>query len=278
MNETVAILGTMDTKGTEFGFLQQLVLSSGLSTLVLDAGVLGPPALRPDVTSAEVARLAGADLGQLIPEKDRGRSVEIMAAGARLACRRLFEEGKIDGLISLGGSAGTTIGAAAMRALPVGFPKVMVSTLASGDTRRLEAAGKRGIPQVVCPGAIDMVNFDPMDTVPERFKHRTLYAHNPNVTLMRTTPEECAELARITAEKLNRAQGPIEFVVPLRGVSTIDAAGQPFHSPEATAAYLGALKRQLDPRIPLVEVDANLNDPNFASEVAKRLLDHLTRE
>ena len=98
----------------------------------------------------------------------------------------------------------------------------------SAGPHRLEAAGSKGIPQVVCPGAIDMVNFGPMDSVPEKYRERRLYVHNPNVTLMRTTPEECAELGRITAGKLNRAQGPVAFVMPLRGVSAIDAPGQPF--------------------------------------------------
>lgn len=321
-----------------------------------------------------------------------------MAAGAVAVIRELHERAKIHGLISLGGSAGTTIGTAAMRALPFGFPKVMVSTIASGNTRpfvgtkdifmlypvldiaglnfiscriisnaaaaivgmvrqegveaatqkpvvaatmfgvttpcvmrarelleqrgyevlvfhatgtggqamegliadglinavldittteladelvggilsagpdRLTAAGKAGLPQVVAPGAIDMVNFGPMDSVPEKFRHRLLYAHNPNVTLMRTTPEECSELGRITAEKLSAARGPVTFVMPLGGVSAIDTAGKPFHSPEADAAYLNALKRHLDPKIKLVELDAHINEERFAAEVVAQLL------
>jgi uncharacterized protein (UPF0261 family) len=326
-----------------------------------------------------------------------------MAAGAAVVVRRLFAEGRIQGLISLGGSAGTTIGTAAMRALPAGFPKVMVSTLASGDTRpyvgtkdiamlypvvdisglnllsrrilgnaaaaiagmvtqqeveshgtkpliaatmfgvttpcvtvarrtleqhgfevlvfhatgaggqameslitdgyvtgvldvttteladelaggvmsagphRLEAAALAGIPQVVCPGAIDMVNFGPLDSVPERYRQRRLYVHNPNVTLMRTTPEECAELGRITAEKLNRALGPVVFLMPLRGVSAIDAVGSPFWWPEADRSYLNLLKANLGCRIRLVEVDAHINDESFAQTVARTLLE-LTKE
>jgi uncharacterized protein (UPF0261 family) len=325
----------------------------------------------------------------------------MMAVGAAVVLRNLHDQGKIQGLISLGGSAGTNIGTAAMRALPVGFPKLMVSTLASGDTRpyvgtkdvamlysvvdiaglnflsrrilgnaaaaiagmvkqaeikeeagkpliaatmfgvttpcvtrarrileergyevlvfhatgmggkamedlitdgfiagvldvttteladelvggvqsagphRLEAAGERGIPQVVCPGAVDMVNFGPLETVPEKFKGRRLYAHNPTVTLMRTTTEECAQLGRITAEKLNRARGPVVFVMPLQGVSAIDVAGGPFHSPAADAAYLAALKGSLDPKVRLIEVDAPINDERFAWAVAEALLQML---
>lgn len=396
---TVAILGTLDTKGDEFLFLKQQIESAGLATLMVDAGVLSPPRTQPDIPREDVARAGGRDLDQLLEEKDRGKSVETMAAGAAVVIRRLFDEKRIHGLISLGGSAGTTIGTAAMRALPVGFPKVMVSTLASGNTRpyvgtkdiamlysvvdiaglnslsrrilgnaaaaivgmvkqeevgtegakpliaatmfgvttpcvtaacrlleehgfevvvfhatgtggqamesliadgvvtavldittteladevaggvmsagpnRLEAAGSRGIPQVVCPGAIDMVNFGPLDTVPEKYKGRRLYKHNPTVTLMRTTPEECAEIGRITAEKLNRARGPVVVLMPLKGVSAIDAAGAPFDWPEAGRAYLDSLKKTLSSRIRLVEIDAHINDDRFATEAARLLLE-----
>jgi uncharacterized protein (UPF0261 family) len=125
----------------------------------------------------------------------------------------------------------------------------------------------------VCPGAIDMVNFGPRDSVPERYRARRLYVHNPTVTLMRTTPEECAELARITAEKLNRARGPVAFLMPLRGVSAIDAVGLPFWWPEADRSYLDALKANLEPRIRLVEVDAHINDEGFAQGAANSLLE-----
>ena len=397
-DKIIAIVGTLDTKGEEFLFLCDEIRGAGLGTIVIDAGVVGPSPFEPDITRAEVARAAGTTIESLLAERDRGKSVEAMAAGAVAIIRELHEQGKIHGLISLGGSAGTTIGTAAMRALPFGFPKVMVSTIASGNTRpfvgtkdifmlypvldiaglnfisrriisnaaaaivgmvrqervdaaaqkpvvaatmfgvttpcvtrarelleqrgfevlvfhatgtggqamegliadgliqavldittteladelvggilsagpdRLTAAGKAGIPQVVAPGAIDMVNFGPMDSVPEKFRGRVLYAHNPNVTLMRTTSEECAELGRITGEKLNAARGPVVFVMPLGGVSAIDAPGKPFHSPEADAAYLAALKRYLDPKVNLVELDAHINDDRFAGEVVTQLL------
>lgn len=397
--KTIAIVGTLDTKGEEFLFLRDQIRAARLETIVIDSGVVGPSPFKPDIMRDEVARAAGTSLEALLAERDRGKSVEAMAVGAVAIIRALHEQGKIHGLISLGGSAGTTIGTAAMRALPFGFPKVMVSTLASGNTRpfvgtkdimmlypvldiaglnfisrriisnaaaaivgmvrqervedasqkpvvaatmfgvttpcvtrarelleqrgyevlvfhatgtggqamegliadglinavldvttteladelvggilsagpdRLTAAGIAGIPQVVAPGAIDMVNFGPMDSVPERFRHRLLYAHNPNVTLMRTTPEECAELGRITAEKLNAALGPVTFVMPLGGVSAIDAPGKPFHSPEADAAYLAALKRNMSSKVKLVELDANINGERFAAEVVERLLE-----
>ncbi|HEV2351587.1 MAG TPA: Tm-1-like ATP-binding domain-containing protein [Terriglobia bacterium] len=400
--KTVAILGTLDTKGEEFAYLRKQIESAGLRTLVIDAGILGQPTFAPDIMRDEVARAGGQELNGLLTANDRGKAVAAMADGATVIIRGLFDETRIDGLISLGGSAGTTIGTAAMRALPVGFPKVMVSTLASGDTRpyvgtkditmvhpvvdiaglnvlsrrilgnaaaaiagmvkreeataaaskpllaatmfgvttpcvaaarrmleeqgfevlvfhatgsgglameslitdglidgvldittteladelaggvmsagphRLEAAGRKGIPQVVCPGAIDMVNFGPIDSVPARYQGRLLYRHNPTVTLMRTTAEECAQLGRMTAEKLNRAQGPATFLMPLRGVSALDVPGAAFHSPEADRAYLEALKAHLNPRIRVLEVDANINDDAFAQQAASSLLGMMT--
>ena len=133
--KTVAILGTLDTKGEEFAFLRTRIESAGLATLVIDSGILGEPAFAPVISRWEVARASGHALEDLLATRDRGESIAVMAAGAAVVVRRLFEQGKIQGLISLGGSAGTTIGTAAMRSLPAGFPKVMVSTLASGDTR-----------------------------------------------------------------------------------------------------------------------------------------------
>jgi uncharacterized protein (UPF0261 family) len=118
-----------------------------------------------------------------------------------------------------------------------------------------------------------MVNFGPLDSVPERYRQRRLYVHNPNVTLMRTTPEECAELGRITAEKLNRSQGPVVFLMPLRGVSAIDATGRPFDWPEADRSYLDALRANLNPRVRLVTLDAHINDESFAESIANSFLE-----
>lgn len=395
---TIALIGTFDTKGEEFAFLRQHIRNAGLATLMIDVGVLGEALLTPDISRAEVAAAANEDLSALQAERDRGRSVAAMARGATVVLRRLFEQQSIHGVVSLGGSAGTAIATAAMRALPFGFPKLMVSTVASGDTRpyvgtrdicmmpsvvdisglnyvsrrilsnaaaaicgmvagepvrafaekpaiaatmfgvttpcvtaarrileengyevlvfhatgvggkameqltddgafravldittteladelvggvmsagphRLEAAGRKGIPQLVCPGAIDMVNFGPMDSVPSQFRNRYLYRHNPNVTLMRTTPEECAEIGRITAGKLNRASGPVTVLVPLQGVSAIDRAGGPFYSQEALEAWRRALKSALNPGIRVIELDAHINDDAFARAAAELLM------
>ena len=397
MPKTVALIGTFDTKGEEFSFLRERIESAGLRTLTIDAGVLGDPLFQTDVSREEVATAANESLSALRTERDRGRSVTAMAAGAKVILARLFEQGAIHGVVSLGGSAGTAIATTAMRALPIGVPKLMVSTVAAGDVKqyvgtsdlcmmpsvldiaglnrvsrriisnaagaicgmvtmepanaqdekpaiaatmfgvttpcvtaarhileqkgyeilvfhatgaggqameqliddgafqavldlttteladelvggvfsagphRLEAAGRKGIPQVVCPGAIDMVNFGPVDTVPAQFKGRNLYIHNPGVTLMRTTPEECAEIGRRTAERLNRATGPVTVLIPLRGVSAIDKVGGPFYSPEALEAYRRALKAVLSPAVRLVELDAHINDEEFAVAAAEAL-------
>jgi uncharacterized protein (UPF0261 family) len=151
----------------------------------------------------------------------------------------------------------------------------LVGGVMSAGARRLEAAGRKGIPQLVCPGAIDMVNFGPEETVPAQFRSRNLYVHNPSVTLMRTTPEECAEIGRITAIKLNRASGPVTVLIPLRGVSAIDKIGGPFYSPEALNAYHRALKTSLSPAIRLVELDAHINDEGFALVAADLLMESL---
>jgi len=399
MPTTVAILGTFDTKGQEFDYLRRSIETAGVGTLLIDCGVLDAPTLTPDISRDEVAAAAGIRIQDLAARRDRGAAIAAMTSGAVLLIQRLFREGRVQGLISLGGSAGTTIATAAMRSLPAGVPKVMVSTLASGDTRpfvgtkdivmiypivdiaglnrlsrrvlgnaaaaicgmvsqelpetgaakpliaatmfgvttpcvtaarrlleqsgcevlvfhatgtggmameeliadgyiagvldittteladelaggvmsagprRLEAAGNKGLPQVVCPGAIDMVNFGPLDSVPENYRSRRLYVHNANVTLMRTTPEESAQLGRMTAGKLNRAAGEVVFLMPLRGVSAIDAEGMPFWWPEADQAYLQALKSALAPRIRLLELDAHINDESFSRAAAAVLLE-----
>ncbi|MBN1418936.1 MAG: Tm-1-like ATP-binding domain-containing protein [Planctomycetes bacterium] len=398
MPKTVAILGTLDTKGKEFAFIRALVARSGLGTLVIDAGVLGAPVFEPDVPRAEVAAAAGEDVGRLAAAGDRGRAVAAMASGAAALVRRLFDERRVDACIALGGSAGTTIGTAAMRALPLGVPKVMVSTLGSGDTRpyvgtrdilmlnsvvdiaginrisrpilanaanaiagmllapeppagedrrliaatmfgvttpcveaarrileeagyevlvfhatgtggrameelirdgvfagvlditttewadeiaggvlsagpdRLRAAAETGTPQLVSTGACDMANFGPWESVPECFRGRNLYRHNPSITLMRTTAEENERIGAAIAERVGSARGPASILIPRRGVSAIDREGQPFHDPAADEALFRAIERGADPRLEVRSLDLHINDPAFAQEAAELLL------
>jgi len=399
---TIALLGTMDTKGAEHGFVAAQIRARGHRTLVIDLGTDGPPQLTPDISREEVATLAGLDLAALVARHDRGEAVAAMAQAAPLILAKLHAEGRIDGVISLGGGGGTAIATAGMRALPLGFPKLMVSTLASGNTAhyvgvkdivmfpsivdvaglnrlsrliltraagaicgmvesaaapvtgadrpiiaasmfgnttdcvqcakqsleaagyevivfhatgtggrtmesliesglvsgvlditttewadelvggflgagpaRLEAAARHGIPAIVTPGCLDMVNFHAPETVPARFAGRRFYHHNPQVTLMRTDAAECAKLGRILADKVNLSTGPVTVLLPLRAISVISAAGQPFHDPGADAALFGAIKAHLRADIPLVEVDAAINDPAFADACVQHLLAQL---
>lgn len=396
---TVVLLGTLDTKGDEYAFLRERVQEFGCDVIMVDTGVLGEPRLQADVTRADVAHAAGREIEELIAAGDRGAAMETMAQGASVIARRLYDTGQLDGIIALGGSGGSSVATFAMRALPIGVPKLMVSTLASGDTRpyvgesdinmvysvvdiaginriservignaaaaiagmakanasftphaaarpmvgatmfgvttpcvtrarevleqrgyevlvfhatgaggrsmerlmqdgfitaaldittteladelvggvlsagpdRLEMAGNLGIPQVVSLGALDMVNFGPMDTVPERFKARKLYKHNPIVTLMRTTPAECAELGRIIGRKLNQAKGPLAVFIPLRGVSMIDKEDGVFYDAGADHQLIENLQSTLDPSIEVITMDTDINDPAFATAMAEKL-------
>jgi uncharacterized protein (UPF0261 family) len=370
VSPTVLLIGTLDTKGEEYAFLRDRLRDAGVDVLMADVGTLEPPRTGPDITREEVAAGTGADLAALAEARDRGAAVTAMADAAALLARRLHDEGRVDGVLAAGGSGNTAIATRAMQALPVGVPKLMVSTMAAGDTRdyvgardvtmmasvadvagvnpvsarvlanaagamagmvtaapvelseerplvgatmfgvttpclttareelerldvtttelcddlvggvlsagpdRLEMAGRLGLPQVVSVGALDMVNFGARDTVPERFEERNLYVHNPVVTLMRTTKEENAELGRRIAAKLSQATGPTALFIPLKGVSMIDAEGQPFHDPEADAALFEEL-RQVDGKVELVEMDAHVNDPEFAQAMVAKLDEYM---
>jgi uncharacterized protein (UPF0261 family) len=151
----------------------------------------------------------------------------------------------------------------------------LVGGVFSAGPDRLEAAGRLGLPQVVSLGALDMVNFGARDTVPPQFEDRNLYVHNPSVTLMRTTPEECAELGRTIARKLSAAGGKVALFVPLRGVSAIDAEDGPFHDPAADEALFGALREGVGGNVELHEVDANINDPEFARAMVDKLDEYM---
>ena len=399
---TIAILGTMDTKGVEHGFVADLVRQRGHNILIIDVGTLEEPKLKPDISRTEVATAAGVDLAQLVAKRDRGAAVTAMSKGAPIVLAKLAEEKRIDGVISLGGGGGTAIATAAMRALPIGFPKLMVSTLASGNvapyvgakdivmfpsivdvaglnrisrqllTRavgaicgmvempvpaatdkpiivasqfgnttacieharkileaagyevivfaatgtggrtmeslietglvagvldvtttewadelvggvlnagptRLEAAARRGVPAVVSTGCLDMVNFGPPESVPMKYAGRKFYQHNPQVTLMRTTAEECTKLGGILAEKLNLSTGSVTVLLPLRGGSVISAPGGPFHDADADAALYAALKSGLRSGIEVEELDCTVNDPAFAEACVQALLRNLNR-
>lgn len=400
--KTIAIIGTFDTKGTEFEFIKKLVREQGLDTLCIHAGAF-EPLFAPDVSNAEVAASVGVSMEEISSKRDRAFATDVMSRGAEKLIPELYAQGRFDGIISVGGSGGTSMATPAMRALPIGVPKVMVSTMASGNvsqyvgtsdvvmfpsvvdaeglnaismeifsnavnavvgmvknkkplahenkpiiaatmfgvttpciktakayleeqgyevlvfhatgtggrtmetlinagfikgvlditttewcdelfggvlnagSHRLEAAGACGVPQVVSVGALDMVNFGPLDTVPEQYRGRNLYKHNPTVTLMRTTKEENIRLGEVIAEKLNAAKSPTALMLPLRGVSAIDGEGQPFNDPEADKALFDTLRANIVSNVELIELDSNVNDDAFALAAAKKLLELMSR-
>jgi uncharacterized protein (UPF0261 family) len=400
----VVLIGTLDTKGIEYLFVRDQLRGAGLETLVIDAGALGEPLFPADIRREEVFAAAGVELDVVRRAADRGQAIEAAARGVIVLVRDLFQRGQVDGVLALGGSAGTTIATAAMRSLPFGVPKLMVSTLASGQVKhyvgvrdvtmmnsvvdisglnrisrtvlssavfamvgmiqggstivatttlykplltatmfgvttpcveaarriteakgyevlvfhatgtggmtmesfvadglirgvldittteladelvggvlsagpdRLTAAGLHGVPQVISLGALDMVNFGPRETVPEKFRGRRFYQHNPTVTLMRTTPDENDRLGKEIAQKASAAKGPTTVIVPKKGVSAIDREGQPFWWPEADAALFQSLKNWMAPQVELLELDMHINDPAFAEAIATALLRRL---
>ncbi len=404
---TVVLLGTLDTKGAEYAYLrEQMERNSGCEVIMVDAGVLAEPQTPADISRHEVARAAGTTIDQLVAGNDRGAAVAAMAEGASKIVSDLFATGRLQGILGLGGSGGTSLVTHAMQSLPVGVPKLMVSTVASGDTRpyvgavditmmysvvdiaginrisarilgnaaagiagmatvyakplpdmgnkpligatmfgvttqsvtkarelleargyevlvfhatgaggqsmealvsggfldgvldittteladdlvggvfsagpdRMRATCQSGLPQVVSLGALDMVNFGPKDTVPERFRDRNLYVHNPSVTLMRTTPEECAELGRRIGERLSAATGPVALFIPRGGVSAIAVDGGVFHDSEADAALLKSLLGNLGANVEVHDLAYDINDPRFAKAMADRMAELMSSE
>lgn len=396
--KTVAVLGTFDTKGKELKYIKECIEEHGLKTLCINTGVF-EPVVEPDISSAEVAAAVGADINAIVEKRDRATATEVLSKGTEKLIPQLYAEGKFDGIISIGGSGGTALATPAMRQLPLGVPKVMVSTMASGDVSpyvgtsdivmipsvvdaeglndiskvifsnaanavvgmvqnrkeiesdgkpllaatmfgvttpcvkaaeeylheqgydvlvfhatgtggkcmealidqgfikgvldltttewcdevvggvlnagpdRLTAAGKNGIPQVVSVGALDMVNFGPMDTVPAQFKDRNLYKHNPTVTLMRTTADELKSIGHEIASRLADATGKTTLILPLKGVSMIDVEGQPFYDAEADKALFDTLRTELEgSNVEIVELDTDINDKEFAVAAAQKLI------
>jgi uncharacterized protein (UPF0261 family) len=398
---TVALIGTLDTKGEEYAWLSDRLHERGVEVLCVDVGSFST-ADWPGVRSEDVIRAAGEEPAEVRARRDRGEMTTVMGHGAAVVVKRLAEEGRIHGLLAVGGSGGSSVAAPAMQALPIGLPKLLVSTMASGDVSpyigevdaammysvvdvaginsvsalvlgnavagiaamaeeherrsrlpagkskpvvgltmfgvttpaadearhrlselgyevlvfhatgtggrameklaesgmlagvcdlttteladelvggvlsagpdRLEMAGRVGLPQVVSVGALDMVNFGPKETVPARFAERNLLVHNPTVTLMRTTPEETAELGRRIASKLAAASGATEVFVPLRGVSSVDVDGQPFRDAVADEALFAALRDGLEgSNVVVHELDQAINDAGFGTVAADAL-------
>ena len=396
--KAVVVMGTLDTKGPETLYLAERVRAAGCRALLMDVGVQRDAEIVADIPVSAVVAAVGADVAGL-RALARGEAVELICRAAAEHLSALVCSGEADGVVGLGGSGGTTICAAAMRALPYGVPKLLVSTLASGNTRwhvdiadivmmpsivdigglnpmlkmvlnnaahaiagmvrgyepfaasgkrvvsftmygtttpgvsqtrqiveeagleawvfhasgvggrtmeklislghidgvadmtlaeigahlvgglhdagshRLEAAGARGLPQVIVPGAADTIVLPPRDQIPERFANRTLNFHNPSMTTMRTNPEENVAIAEFIAAKLNAATGPVAVLLPLGGLSSIDRPGKIFYDPDANAALFSTLKRNLSPAVEVCEDEHHIDDPEFAARVGQTVVD-----
>ncbi len=392
---TIAVIGTLDSKGEEHAFVAERIRARGHRVLLIDVGTGGPPSVQPDFTRDQVAESAGLDLTTTLSRKDRGECIAAMSRAAPVFLSKLAAGREIHGVISLGGGGGTAIATSAMRTLPIGFPKLMVSVLAAGNTApylgtsdivmmpsitdiaglnrlsrlilaraagaicgmveekpetehsrplvvasmfgnttacvteakriienagyevlvfaatgsggrsmeglirsgltagvldlttteladelvggilsagpdRMNAAADAGVPAVVAPGCLDMVNFGEPGTVPADFSNRVFYQHNPQITLMRTTSSECAELGRILAEKVNLYQAPTVIMLPRRALSAIGAQGQPFHDSAADEALFQSIRIQS--KVAVEEFDEEINSPAFARACAEKLL------
>ena len=400
--KTVAIIGTFDTKAKEFSYVKDEIERLGFNTLMIHTGVYDS-LISVDITNQQVLDEVDVDITELIRKSDRAYATDMLAKGMQSLLLKLFEAQKFDGVISLGGSSGTAIATAGMKELPIGIPKVMVSTMTSGDISqyvgtsdifmmpsivdiaglnkiskqifmnainalggmlsdyeldfnedkpliaasmfgvttpvvtqateileqhgyevvifhatgtggkamedlirsgyfegvldltttewadqlcggvlsagesRLDAAIENNIPQVVSLGALDMVNFGPKETVPEQYKNRLLYQHNPSVTLMRTTVEENIKIGNKIAEKLNKADTNTALVIPVKGISAIDKDGEIFYDEKATQALINTIKENLNSNITIHELDYHINDKTFSNEVSRILINAIEK-
>ena len=396
--KTIAVLATLDTKGRETEYLREQIARFGDQALVIDTGVTGEPAARPDISRQQVAEAGGMPLEKILQAPSREVAAPVMAAGATAIVTGLASEGRIHGILSIGGTQGTTLSTKAMRALPYGFPKVMVSTMASGNVgpwvdikditmmfsvtdimglnpvmrrilanaagavcgmaavelkvargekplvaittvgittkgamraaelleqagyetivfhaigpggrameqmmkegligavldystievsnemyhallaggaERLTTAGKLGLPQVICPGAIEVLVYNEPETVPARYAGRTLIRHSPQITDLRLNKEEMAEVGREVARRLQSTTGAAVFMIPAAGYDSYAVKGKGFYDPEADAAFVAELKAQLPKTIRLVERDTHIEDPAFAAEAVQTLI------
>lgn len=403
LGNTLLMIGAFDTKGAEYAYLRDAIVRAGCEVVAMDTSVLGQGggAFPVEIGAEEVAKRGGSSIAALREGADRGKAMKVMADGVAAIAAELQAEGRIAGAIGMGGTGGTSVVSAGLRALPVGFPKLCLSTAAAGNvapyvgvkdvvmmpsivdvaglnrisTRiisnaaaaivgmvraeppeftagrpiiaasmfgnttacvdlcakaldglgyevlvfhatgtggrtmealvdqgmvdavldittteladtitggvfdagpdRLSAPGRAGIPHLIVPGCIDMANFGAADTVPDKYRKagRLLYEWNPSVTLMRTNVEENRQMGEIFAAKANAARGPLAILIPARGVSILDGDGEQFCDREADAAFTEALRRDLDPAIPVEIIDANINDAAFAERAVEAMME-----
>jgi uncharacterized protein (UPF0261 family) len=401
--KTIVVLATLDTKGQEAQYLREQIEKTGDNALVIDVGVVGTPAAKADITREEVAEAGGTPLSELLKKPDREVAAPLMANGATQIVAGLAGEGKVHGVVSMGGTQGTTLATKVMRALPYGFPKVMVSTMASGNVapwvdikditmmfsvtdilglnpvtrkilanavgavcgmasvdvaleqgdkplvavttvgittqgamkaiqvleaagyetivfhaigpggrameqmmkegiigavldystievsnemhhallaggqERLTTAGKLGIPQVLCPGAIEVLVFNEPETVPEKYRGRTLIRHSPQITDLRLNKEEMAEVGKEVARRLQHTKDEAIFMIPTAGYDSYAVEGMGFYEPEADAAFVAELRANLPDNFQIIERDTHIDDPAFATEAAELLISHIEK-
>ena len=391
---TIVLVATLDTKGLAIGYIQDKIRAQGHETIVIDAGILDKPEIKADISREEVAKAGGTSLEELLSRaqktSDRMPIIQVMIEGAARTVKKLYDQGKVDGLLSVGGSMGTAIGVGAMKNLPLGIPKLMVAThfypqalvgesdltiiqcpadimglnpvinltfaqaasaicamaeVKAGEKKirplvamtglgvttpavmklqklfetmgydnvvfhgnsevmdqlvedgvidgildfspqellrifvvkewpwrksRLESAGRKGLPQVIVPGSLDMIVLRvAKDNLPAAYKNRKIYMHGPFITAIRTNAEELNQVAEVIADKASRASGPQAVVFPLRGFSAIDKEGFAFYDPETNRSFLRALKEKLKREVEIIEVDAHILGDDFVKEVAR---------
>lgn len=401
MPKTIAVFGTMDTKGEEYSFLAEQLRQFGFDVFMVDTGICSDHRISCQVTAEEVARAGGSSLEE-IRNHDRLYAFEIMGSGSAAIISELCRNGTIDGAISMGGGQGTLLAAMVMRALPIGFPKLILSTIAnlrtppfegikdtivvnslvdisglnhilkkmihnaaaaiagmvwfsdlskidseqrkttvamsmfgvttpcvnrvrdileengyevivfhsngqggrmmeamiregmiqlaadittgeitqellggncSAGPHRLEAAPEMGIPQVIVPGAMELANFMPPSSLPDKYAGRRSYMHNPNLKLLRANAEESRVAGKILAEKVNASKGPVVVLIPKKGISQYDSPGGPLEDRDADEALFSSIKEHLNPEISVEEFEFHINDPEFARIVAERLME-----
>ena len=396
--KTIAVLATLDTKGTEAEYLCRQIEKLNNTALVIDTGVVGTPTSEADITRQQVAQAGGTSLKTLLEIPTREVAAPIMADGTTHLVIDLVTQGKVNGIISMGGTQGTTLATKVMRALPYGFPKVMVSTMASGNVahwvgikditmmfsvtdilglnpvmrkmlataaasicgmanvdvelkqgdrplvavstvgittkgamkavevleaagyetivfhadgsggrameqmmkegligavldyaiievsnemlnallaggiERLTTAGKLGIPQVICPGAIEVLVFNEPETVPAKYKNRTLIPHSPQITDVRLNATEMAEVGREVARRLNHTKNEAVFMNPIGGYDSYAVEGMGFYDPEADAAFMAELKANLTSTFRVIDRDTHIEDVAFATEASELLI------
>ena len=399
--KTILIVGALDTKGEECFFIKDMVDKSRLNGVVIDCGSLGRPFRKGDITRHEVARKGGTPLGELLKTRNKGKIIQGMTEGLKAWVRELYEKGEIHGIIALGGGQGTAMGTGAMQMLPLGFPKVMVSTIASGNMRpflqtrdiavfpaitdvfglnfvfnrilensvhaviamtrnykpirkgtkkavavtafgtttrglqkmkeildgkglevilfhangtggkameemadlgyfdgildwstqeviaqvghgifasgedRMRIPSQMEIPYLVAPGAIDYITMGPYNQLSKTWRKRNIIIHNRNITLVRATEKEMIQAARFLSRKLNQARGPVRVMIPLKGFCEPNAKGKPFYDPEADGTFIRTLEENLLGDIPIIKVNAHINDISFVRKGAEQMLQML---